>query len=87
MKKKKLPKDFLLWLTLIVMVVGIISTFYIPEIRGLLRLKDDDAPTNIGISSGPNSPNIQGNKGPVTINPGEAPKNNDGQKDKQGDKK
>lgn len=84
--KKKLPKDFLLWLTLVVMVLGIILTFYIPEIRALLGLKATDAPTNIGITSGPNSPNIQDNKGPVTVNPGEPPKN-DEQKDKQGDKK
>jgi hypothetical protein len=84
---KKRPKDLLLWLTLIVMVLGLISAFYIPEIRAFLGLKEADAPTNIGISSGPNSPIIQDNKGPVTTNPGEAPKNTDEQKDKQGDKK
>ena len=70
-------KDLLLWLTFILDVLFLLSTFLVKPA----------ATTNIGITSGPNSPNIQDNKGPVTINPGEAPKNNDEQKNKPGDKK
>jgi hypothetical protein len=70
-------KDLLLWLTFFLNVLIFLSTFFVKSA----------VPTNIGISSGPKSPIIQDNKAPVTINDNEAPKKNDEQKDKPGDKK
>ncbi|HXP69813.1 MAG TPA: hypothetical protein VOA88_11060 [Candidatus Dormibacteraeota bacterium] len=84
---RKLSKKKLGWIVgIIISVLAVLSPFFVPEIRSWLGLKNSDNPTNIGISSGPNSPNIQDNKGPVTVNPGEASKH-DEQKNKQGDKK